>query len=230
MRRTPCPATWISRRWSGSRDRSGRRRSHPGYGFLSENARFAEACAESGIVFVGPPTDVIRLMGNKREARRKLEESGVPVLPGTAVSLDGVEDMQTAAATVGFPLMVKASEGGGGIGMQLVAGPERLDRSVRRARSSSRRAFGSEDMYFERYIPDARHVEVQIVAGSDGVSSHLWERECSVQRRHQKVIEEAPSPSISESAPREAAGGGGEGVGERRLQERRHVRVSGGPG
>ena len=173
---------------------------HPGYGFLSENARFAEACAESGIVFVGPPTEVIRLMGNKREARRKLAEYGVPVLPGTAVSLDGVEDMQAAASTVGFPLMVKASEGGGGIGMQLVAEPERLDRSVRRARSSSRRAFGSEDMYFERFIPDARHVEVQIVADADRVSSHLWERECSVQRRHQKVIEEAPSPSISEKA------------------------------
>ena len=173
---------------------------HPGYGFLSENPRFAEACAEFGIVFVGPPTEVIRLMGNKREARRKLAEYGVPVLPGTEVSLDGVDEMQTAAATVGFPLMVKASEGGGGIGMQLVAGPERLDRSVRRARSSSRRAFGSEDMYFERFIPDARHVEVQVIADSDGVSSHLWERECSVQRRHQKVIEEAPSPSISESA------------------------------
>ena len=173
---------------------------HPGYGFLSENPRFAEACDESGIVFVGPPTEVIRLMGNKREARRKLEESGVPVLPGTEVSLDGVEDMQAAASTVGFPLMVKASEGGGGIGMQLVAGPERLDRSVRRARSSSRRAFGSEDMYFERFIPDARHVEVQVIADSDGVSSHLWERECSVQRRHQKVIEEAPSPSISDEA------------------------------
>ena len=173
---------------------------HPGYGFLSENPRFAEACAESGIVFVGPPTDVIRLMGNKREARRRLAESGVPVLPGTAVSLDGVDDMQTAAATVGFPLMVKASEGGGGIGMQLVAGPDLLDRSVRRARSSSRRAFGSEDMYFERFIPDARHVEVQIISDAEGVSSHLWERECSVQRRHQKVIEEAPSPSISESA------------------------------
>ena len=173
---------------------------HPGYGFLSENPRFAEACAEFGIVFIGPPTDVIRLMGNKREARRKLAECGVSVLPGTEVSLDGIVDIQAAAQTVGFPLMVKASEGGGGIGMQLVAGPERLDRSVRRARSSSRRAFGSEDMYFERYIPDARHVEVQVVAGSDGVSSHLWERECSVQRRHQKVIEEAPSPSISESA------------------------------
>ena len=173
---------------------------HPGYGFLSENPRFAEACAESGIVFVGPPTEVIRLMGNKREARRRLAEYGVPVLPGTAVSLDGVDDLQAAAATIGFPLMVKASEGGGGIGMQLVAGPERLDRSVRRARSSSRRAFGSEDMYFERFIPDARHIEVQIVADADGVSSHLWERECSVQRRHQKVIEEAQSPSISEAA------------------------------
>ena len=173
---------------------------HPGYGFLSENPRFAEACVESGIVFVGPPTEVIRLMGNKREARRRLAESGVPVLPGTEVSLDGVDDLQIAAAMVGFPLMVKASEGGGGIGMQLVAGPDRLDRSVRRARSSSRRAFASEDMYFERFIPDARHVEVQIISDADGVSSHLWERECSVQRRHQKVIEEAPSPSISESA------------------------------
>ena len=180
--------------------RAGAEAVHPGYGFLSENPRFAEACAESGIVFVGPPTEVIRLMGNKREARRKLAEYGVPVLPGTAVSLDGVDDLQAAATTVGFPLMVKASEGGGGIGMQLVAGPERLDRSVRRARSSSRRAFGSEDMYFERFIPDARHVEVQIIADADGVSSHLWERECSVQRRHQKVIEEAPSPSISEAA------------------------------
>ena len=173
---------------------------HPGYGFLSENPGFAEACAESGIVFVGPPTDVIYLMGNKREARRRLADSGVPVLLGTSVSLDGVDDLEAAASTVGFPLMVKASEGGGGIGMQLVAGPERLDRSVKRARSSSRRAFGSEDMYFERFIPDARHVEVQVIADADGVSSHLWERECSVQRRHQKVIEEAPSPSISEEA------------------------------
>ena len=173
---------------------------HPGYGFLSENPRFAEACAESGIVFVGPPTEVIRLMGNKREARRRLAGSGVPVLPGTAVSLDGVDDVMAAAEAVGFPLMVKASEGGGGIGMQLVERPERLDRSVKRAQSSSRRAFGSEDMYFERFIPDARHVEVQVIADADGVSSHLWERECSVQRRHQKVIEEAPSPSISESA------------------------------
>ncbi len=173
---------------------------HPGYGFLSENPKFADACAESGIVFVGPQTDVIRLMGNKREARRRLAESGAPVLPGTEVSLDGVDDLQAVAAEVGFPLMVKASEGGGGIGMQLVAEPERLDRSVKRAQSSSRRAFGSEDMYFERFIPDARHVEVQVIADSDGVSSHLWERECSVQRRHQKVIEEAPSPSISEEA------------------------------
>ena len=150
--------------------KSGTEAVYPGYGFLSENSRFAEACAESGIVFVGPPTGVIRLMGNKREARRKLAEYGVPVLPGTEVSLDGVDDLQTTAATVGFPLMVKASEGGGGIGMQLLAGPERLDRSKKRARSSSRRAFGSEDMYFKRFIPDARHVEVQVVADSDGVS------------------------------------------------------------
>ena len=170
---------------------------HPGYGLLAENPDLADACTESGIAFVGPPTDIIRLMGNKREARQRLAEVGVPVLPGADVSPDA-SDLQPAAEAVGYPLMVKASEGGGGIGMQLVSDPGRLARSVSRTRSSARRAFGSEDVYLERFIPDARHVEVQVIAGADGVSSHLWERECSVQRRHQKVIEEAPSPSISQ--------------------------------
>ena len=205
----------------GIAQRVGAEAVHPGYGFLSENPRFAEACAESGVVFVGPPTEVFRLMGNKREARRGLAEywragaSGHRCLAGW-----GRRSAVGEAATVGFPLMVKASEGGGGIGMQLVAGPERLDRSVRRARSSSRRAFGSEDMYFERFIPDARHVEVQVIADADRVASHLWERECSVQRRHQKVIEEAPSPSISDSARKrltDSAVQAAEGVGFRNV-------------
>ena len=170
---------------------------HPGYGFLSENPAFAHACVEAGIAFVGPSADVISLMGNKREARRRLADFGVPVLPGTSVPLDGSASLEMRAASVGFPLMVKASEGGGGIGMNLVSEPGQLERAVRRTRSSARRAFGSQDVYLERFIPDARHVEVQIIADSDGSCTHLWERECSAQRRHQKVIEEAGSPSIS---------------------------------
>ena len=169
---------------------------HPGYGLLSENPDLADACADAGITFIGPPTNVIRLMGNKREARRRIADAGVPVLPGAEIAPDA-DDLESAAQSVGYPLMVKASEGGGGIGMQLVSDPRRLARAVSRTRSSARRAFGSEDIYLERFIPDARHVEVQIVGDSAGVASHLWERECSVQRRHQKVIEEAPSPSIS---------------------------------
>ena len=171
---------------------------HPGYGLLSENPDLAEACARAGIAFVGPPTGVIRLMGNKREARRRVADAGVPVLPGAELTSDA-DDLESSAESVGYPLIVKASEGGGGIGMQLVSDPRRLTRSVSRARSSARRAFGSEDIYLERFITDARHVEVQIVADADGTCSNLWERECSVQRRHQKVIEEAPSPSISQT-------------------------------
>ena len=170
---------------------------HPGYGLLSENPDLADACAESGIAFVGPPTSVIRLMGNKREARRRVADAGVPVLPGAELTSD-TDELESAAESVGYPLMVKASEGGGGIGMQVVSDPGRLARAVSRTRSSARRAFGSEDVYLERLIPGARHIEVQIVGDVEGLSSHLWERECSVQRRHQKVIEEAPSPSISQ--------------------------------
>jgi len=169
---------------------------HPGYGFLSENPAFARACENAGIVFVGPSAEAISLAGNKREARR-LAEYGVPVLPGTEIDLDSDSDLGAQADSIGYPLMVKASEGGGGIGMNLVSEPRQLERAVRRTRSSSRRAFGSQDLYLERYVPDSRHVEVQIVADTDGTVTHLWERECSVQRRHQKVIEEAGSPSIA---------------------------------
>lgn len=170
---------------------------HPGYGLLAENPAFADACAELGITFIGPPADVIRLMGNKREARRRIADAGVSVLPGADLARDS-DAALSESHSVGYPLMVKASEGGGGIGMQMVADPGRLARAVSRARSSSRRAFGSDDVYLERFIHNARHVEVQIVSNSEGETSHLWERECSVQRRHQKVIEEAQSPSISQ--------------------------------
>ena len=172
---------------------------HPGYGFLSENPAFAQACEDAGIVFIGPSAESIRLAGNKREARMRLAGYGVPVLPGTEIDIDSDADLASQAESIGYPLMVKASEGGGGIGMNLVARPEQLERAVRRTRSSSRRAFGSQDVYLERYVPDARHVEVQIIADTDGTVTHLWERECSAQRRHQKVIEEAGSPSITDA-------------------------------
>lgn len=176
---------------------------HPGYGFLSENAAFAEACERAGVVFIGPPADLIRRMGNKREARRLMAGAGVPVPPGADLPVAGGADADGARAladAVGFPLMVKASEGGGGIGMQLVESADGLDGALRRARSAARRAFGSEDVYLEKFIPGARHVEAQILADGQGGAVHLWERECSVQRRRQKVIEEAPSPSISADA------------------------------
>ena len=172
---------------------------HPGYGFLSENPAFAQACEEAGVVFIGPSAETVRTVGNKWEARRRLAEYGVPVLSGTEVALDGDKGLEVQAESVGYPLMVKASEGGGGIGMNMVVEPRQLERAVRWTRSSSRRAFGSQDVYLERYVPDARHVEVQIVADVGGSVTHLWERECSAQRRHQKVIEEAGSPSITEA-------------------------------
>lgn len=174
---------------------------HPGYGFLSENPDFARACADAGIVFIGPPPAVISGAGNKREAQTRLIAAGVPMLTGVAAPRDDADaaEFDAVAASIGLPIMVKAAEGGGGIGMNIVEDPARLARAVSRTRSSARRAFDSEDVYLERYISSSRHVEVQVLAGANGDAAHLWERECSVQRRHQKVIEEAPSPSIADA-------------------------------
>ena len=169
---------------------------HPGYGFLSENPDFARASESAGFAFVGPPDDVIEAMANKRLARRRLAELGVPVLPGTDAGLDDDSTIERAARQLGFPVMVKASEGGGGIGLSLVEDPARLGRAVTRARSTARRAFGSADIYLEKYVSGARHVEVQVLADKYGNCIHLHERECSVQRRHQKLIEETPSVAL----------------------------------
>lgn len=173
---------------------------HPGYGFLSESPVLAEQCDARGVTFVGSRPEVARLMSDKWAARRKMSSLSVPVLPGARVVDHDPSVLKGVASEVGFPLMVKATQGGGGIGMQLVAKHEQLDRAVKRAGSSARRAFGSPEVYLEKFVPNARHVEVQIIADSKGNVSHLWERECSVQRRHQKVIEEAPSPSLGESS------------------------------
>ena len=169
---------------------------HPGYGFLSESPTLAERCAERGVVFVGPRPDVARLMADKWAARDKMSSVDVPVLPGARVQADDAEAAIGAAAQIGLPLMVKATDGGGGIGMQAVESEARLQRALRRASSSALRAFGSPEVYIEKLVSPARHIEVQIIADMHGNVRHLWERECSAQRRHQKVVEESPAPCL----------------------------------
>jgi acetyl/propionyl-CoA carboxylase alpha subunit len=169
---------------------------HPGYGFLSESARFAAAVAAAGLTWVGPPAEVIAAMGDKVAARTAMRAAGVPVVPGTDSALDPDEDIAAAAAAVGFPLMVKARAGGGGIGMQRVDDPTALQRAVATARQRAAAAFGDGGVFLERFVDRPRHVEVQVLADAHGNAVHLGERECSVQRRHQKVIEESPSCAL----------------------------------
>ena len=174
---------------------------HPGYGFLSENADFARACAAAGLTFVGPPPDVIERMGRKDEARRLAVAAGVPVVP--AVEDDAPSDdarlAERAAAEVGFPLMVKAAAGGGGKGMRIVRAPDQLADAIAAARREANAAFGDGTLLVERLVEGARHVEVQVLADAHGGVVHLLERDCSTQRRHQKVLEEAPAPTISDA-------------------------------
>ncbi|MCY4577702.1 MAG: ATP-grasp domain-containing protein [Chloroflexi bacterium] len=177
---------------------SGANAIHPGYGFLSESPVFADRCADRGIVFVGPRPDMARLMADKWEARKQMASLGVPVLPGASVDAGDEGSAKTALEAVGLPLMVKATDGGGGIGMQVVESEARLQRALRRASSSAFRAFGSAEVYIEKLVSPARHIEVQVIADQLGNVRHLWERECSAQRRHQKVIEEAPAPCLPE--------------------------------
>ena len=179
--------------------KSGANAIHPGYGFLSESPSLAEQCAERGVVFVGPRPDTARLMADKWAAREKMSSVGVSVLPGARVRTDDEESTTAAVEEVGLPLMVKATDGGGGIGMQIVESEARLQRALRRASSAALRAFGSPEVYIERLVAPARHIEVQIIADELGNVRHLWERECSAQRRHQKVIEEAPAPCLPDS-------------------------------
>lgn len=170
---------------------------HPGYGFLAENDRFARACIESGIAFVGPPPDVVRAMGDKIESRRAVAKQGVPVVPGTYEPLRD-EEMLAAANQIGFPLFIKASAGGGGKGMRRVDTPDEMASSVARARGEAEAAFGDPTLYLEKIVEHARHVEFQILADARGNVIHLGERECSIQRRHQKLIEESPSVALDD--------------------------------
>jgi len=169
---------------------------HPGYGFLSENAEFAEICANCGITFIGPTADNIRLMGDKIAARQSVTEVGVPILPGTKEGVDSVERAQEIAAEIGFPVIIKATAGGGGKGMKVVHSPASLPNAFATARAEANASFGNPDVYIEKFCERPRHVEIQILADKHGNVIHLGERDCSIQRRHQKLIEEAPCPVL----------------------------------
>ncbi|HTX54176.1 MAG TPA: acetyl-CoA carboxylase biotin carboxylase subunit [Candidatus Baltobacteraceae bacterium] len=172
---------------------------HPGYGFLAENAQFAEICERSGLAFVGPPAASIRLMGDKSAARRTAEAEGVPILPGTRHPIRDLEEAKKLAREIGFPLIIKASAGGGGKGMRVVSEPDEVESSLATAAAEAAGAFGDAAVYLERYLPNPRHIEVQVLVDAAGNGVHLGERECSIQRRHQKLLEESPSPAINES-------------------------------
>ena len=170
---------------------------HPGYGFLSERAAFAEACAKAGLIFVGPPADAIARMGSKIGARALMEKAGVPVVPGRTPADQSDAGIMAAAEDVGFPVLVKASAGGGGKGMRSAADARALIEAVPAARREALAAFGDGTLYVERLIERPRHVEIQVFADDHGGRVHLFERECSVQRRHQKIVEESPSPALT---------------------------------
>ena len=170
---------------------------HPGYGFLAENAEFAETCAASNVTFIGPTADQIRTMGDKAAARRTMSEVGVPIVPGTPGPVEDSEQALEFAKTIGFPVIIKAAAGGGGKGMRVARDADDFARSFQLARSEALSAFGNGDVYVEKYLERPRHIEFQIIGDQHGNAIHLGERDCSVQRRHQKLIEEAPSPAVT---------------------------------
>ena len=176
--------------------RSGAEAIHPGYGFLSENSKFAQACADAGVKFIGPTAAAMEKMGSKTRARQAMEKAGIPFVPGIARGLVSFEEAAEVASTIGYPVMLKAAAGGGGKGMRLVPAREELQAALEAARSEAQRAFGDGEVYLEKAILNPRHIEVQVLADEHGHTVYLGERECSTQRRHQKVLEEAPSPFV----------------------------------
>src|SRR5918999_71331 len=170
---------------------------HPGYGFLSENAQFAEIVESHNLIWVGPKPEHIRIMGDKVEAKRSAAKLGLPLVPGSPGPLHSVAEAHAIANDIGYPVLIKAASGGGGRGMKVVPSDEQLESLMSQAASEARAAFGDDTVYMEKYLADPRHIEFQVFGDGDGHAIHLGERDCSLQRRHQKVLEEAPSPVIT---------------------------------
>ncbi len=170
---------------------------HPGYGFLAENPDFAQAVIDAGLIFIGPRPETIRLLGNKVESRQKLVDAGVPLIPGMLATGLSMEEYKKEAEKIGYPVMIKAAAGGGGKGMRIVYSPDKLESAIAAAQREAKSAFGDESVYIEKYIENPRHIEIQILGDKHGNYVHLFERECSIQRRHQKIIEETPSTALT---------------------------------
>ncbi|MFH0883687.1 MAG: acetyl-CoA carboxylase biotin carboxylase subunit [bacterium] len=170
---------------------------HPGYGFLAENAEFAEVCEDNGITFIGPSPDAIRRMGDKALAKKTMRDAGVPVTPGSDGGIADLNEARRIAKDIGYPIILKASAGGGGRGMRVVRSPEALESNYELARAEAEQAFNNPELYLERFIINPRHIEIQVMGDRHGHAIHFGERDCSVQRRHQKLIEEAPSPALT---------------------------------
>ncbi|HEK86543.1 MAG TPA: acetyl-CoA carboxylase biotin carboxylase subunit [Candidatus Aminicenantes bacterium] len=171
---------------------------HPGYGFLAENAKFAEICQNSGYVFIGPPPEIIRLMGDKNKARQTMKKAGLPVVPGSDIILEDVNEAKKIAQKIGYPVIIKAAAGGGGKGMRICRTPSELEDNFPMAQNEAKAAFGDPSLYLEKYITGAHHIEIQIIGDNQGNVIAFGERECSMQRKYQKIIEETPSPFIDE--------------------------------
>ncbi len=178
---------------------------HPGYGFLSENAQFAEMVEAHGLIFIGPTADHIRTMGDKIAAKQAMIEAGIPVVPGSDGGITSIAQARKVAKKIGYPVLVKAASGGGGRGMKVAETEKVLENAIKTAKTESLAAFGDDAVYLEKYLGKPRHIEIQVIADTHGNVCHLWERDCSLQRRHQKVLEEAPSPALNQ-AQREEIG------------------------
>jgi acetyl-CoA carboxylase biotin carboxylase subunit len=192
---------------------------HPGYGFLAENAEFAKQCIENDIIFIGPSPEAISKMGAKAVARETMEAAGVPIVPGTDGLIEDIDEAVFTARSIGYPVIVKATAGGGGKGMRVAESEEGLIKAISMAQQEAQTAFGNAGVYLEKYIEEPRHIEIQIMGDSYGNVVHLGERDCSIQRRHQKLIEEAPSPALNEELRRE--------MGEAALKAAKAVQYSG---